>query len=382
MKRTLFDDEHELYRDTVRGFLEKEVVPHYKDWVEEGIVPRELFESLGELGALSFGSPEEFGGSDVDDFRYNIIMAEEAARAGVAPALTGPELQVDIVIPYFLAMGSQEQKERWLPGLIAGTTIGAIAMTEPGTGSDLSGIRTKAVREGDDYVVDGAKTFITNGINADVVVVAVRTSDDRHNGISLLVLERGMPGFERGRKLEKMGMHVQDTAELSFSGVRVPAANLLGAEGDGFLGLTRNLAQERLGAAVASVAAAAAGLSWTIDYVRERKAFGSPIGSLQNTRFRMAEMATEIDIAQAYVDRCVTALGDGELTAVDSAKAKWWCTELQGRVLDTCVQLHGGYGYMQEYAIAQAWADGRVSRIYAGTTEIMKDLIGRSMKLG
>jgi alkylation response protein AidB-like acyl-CoA dehydrogenase len=382
MKRTLFDEDHDLYRESIRSFVEQEVAPHYDQWQEDGIVPRSVFTRLGELGALGFGIPEEFGGTGVDDFRYNLIMAEEAARMNVQPALVGPGLHVDIVVPYFMTMATDEQKARWLPGMASGETIAAIAMTEPGTGSDLAGIQTKAVRDGDDWVVNGAKTFITNGINADIVVVAVRTGEDRHKGLSLLVVERGMPGFERGRKLEKMGMHAQDTAELSFTDVRVPAANMLGAEGDGFKGLTRNLAQERIGASAGATAGAESALALSIAYVKERKAFGKSIGSNQHTRFVIAELATEVDIARVYVDRCVLALNDGSLTPVDAAKAKWWTTELLGRVVDAGVQLHGGYGYMREYPIAQAWADARVQRIYAGTTEIMKDLIGRSMDLG
>jgi alkylation response protein AidB-like acyl-CoA dehydrogenase len=381
MQRQLFTEDHELYRDTIRAFIEQEVVPCYPEWTRVGIVPRELFTKLGELGALSFGVPEEYGGSGVDDFRFNLILAEEGARAMVSPAILGPALVVDIVMPYLVGMANEEQKQRWLPGIVAGETIAAIAMTEPGTGSDLAGIATRGVRDGDDWIVNGAKTFITNGINADLVVVAVRTSPDRHKGLSLFVLERGMEGFTRGRKLDKLGMHAQDTAELSFVDVRVPAANMLGAEGDGFIGLTRNLAQERISSAASAVAAAAAALDLTVDYVRERKAFGSPIGALQNTRFVIAQMSTEIDIAQAYVDRCVIALNDQDLSPVDAAKAKWWSTEMHGRVVDACVQLHGGYGYMSEYPISQAYLDARVQRIYAGSTEVMKDLIGRSMKL-
>jgi alkylation response protein AidB-like acyl-CoA dehydrogenase len=381
MQRQLFTEDHELYRETIRQFIEQEVVPNYAEWARNGIVPRELFSKLGELGALSFGVPEEYGGSGVDDFRFNAILAEEGARALVAPAILGPGLVVDIVMPYLLEMANEEQKQRWLPGIVSGETIAAIAMTEPGTGSDLAGIATRAVRDGDDWIVNGAKTFITNGINADLVVVAVRTGPDRHKGLSLLVLERGMEGFERGRKLDKLGMHAQDTAELSFTDVRVPAANMLGAEGGGFLGLTRNLAQERISSAVAAVAAASAALALTVDYVRERKAFGSPIGGFQNTRFVIAQMSTEIDIAQAYVDRCVIALNEGDLSPVDAAKAKWWSTEMHGRIVDAGVQLHGGYGYMSEYPISQAYVDARVQRIYAGSTEVMKDLIGRSMKL-
>lgn len=382
MRRDLFTEDHELYRESIRSYVEHNIVPHYAEWSRAGIVPREVFAQLGELGALGFGVPEEYGGSGIEDFRFNLVLAEEGARALVAPALLGPGLVVDIVMPYFLGMATDEQKVRWLPGIVAGTTVAAIAMTEPGTGSDLAGISTKAVRDGADWIVNGSKTFITNGINADLVVVAVRTGPDRHKGLSLLVLERGMPGFERGRKLDKLGLHAQDTAELSFTDVRVPVANMLGAEGDGFLGLTRNLAQERVSAAAAAVAGSTAALALTVDYVRERKAFGSPIGSLQNTRFAIAEMATEIDLAQVYVDRCVVALNAGDLTAVDAAKAKWWTTELYGRVVDAGVQLHGGYGYMTEYPISQLFLDARVQRIYAGSTEIMKDLIGRSMKLG
>jgi len=382
MRRDFYTEDHELYRQSIRSYVENRVVPCYDEWSRAGIVPREVFTQLGELGALGFGVPEQFGGAGVDDFRFNLILAEEAARAHVAPALLGPGLVVDIVIPYLVGMGTDEQKARWLPGIAAGETIAAIAMTEPGTGSDLAGISTTAVRDGDDWIVNGAKTFITNGINADLVVVAVRTGPDRHKGLSLLVVERGMKGFERGRKLDKMGLHAQDTAELSFTDVRVPGANVLGAEGDGFLGLSRNLAQERISCAAAAVAGAAVALELTTAYVRERKAFGSPIGSLQNTRFVLAQMSTEIDIAQAYVDRCVLALNEGDLSPVDAAKAKWWTTEMYGRAVDSGVQLHGGYGYMSEYPISQLYLDARVQRIYAGSTEIMKDLIGRSMKLG
>ncbi|WP_225829743.1 acyl-CoA dehydrogenase family protein [Streptomyces sp. NK08204] len=382
MKRILFDAEHEAYRDSVRAFLEKEVAPRYADWDRAGIVPRELFTGLGRLGALGFAVPEEFGGAGINDFRYNMILQEEAARAAVSPAVLGPALHADVCMPYFLECTTDEQKARWLPGIASGELITAIAMTEPGTGSDLSGIRTKAVRDGDHYVIDGAKTFITNGINADLVILAARTGEHPHRGLSLIVVERDTPGFERGRKLEKVGLHAQDTAELSFTGARVPVANLLGNEGEGFFALTRNLAQERLSVSVAGLAQAAAAFDWTTDYVRERKAFGKPIGSMQVIRHRLAELATEIDVAQQYLDRCILALNAGELTAVDAAKAKWWCTELQGRVVDACVQLHGGYGYMLEYPIARAWQDSRVSRIYAGTTEVMKEIIGRSLDLG
>ncbi len=381
MKRRLFEPEHDAYRDSVRTFLDKKVVHEYASWERAGIVPRELFTDLGDLGAFGFGVPEEYGGSGVTDFRFNIVLIEEAQRLAVAPALLGASLQADICLPYFLELATEEQKRRWLPGIASGQLITAIAMTEPGTGSDLSGIRTQAVRDGEHYVVDGAKTFITNGINADLVIVAVRTGDHPHRGLSLMVVERDTPGFERGRNLGKVGMHAQDTAELSFSGARVPVENLLGEEGTGFFSLTKNLAQERLSLAAGAVAGAEAALSWTTAYVKERTAFGNPIGALQNTRFRMAEMATQVDLGRLFVDRCVDELNAGTLEPVDAAKAKWWGTELQWDVVDTCAQLHGGYGYMLEYPIARAWADSRVQRVYGGTTEIMKDLIGRSMRL-
>jgi alkylation response protein AidB-like acyl-CoA dehydrogenase len=289
-------------------------------------------------------------------------------------------------LPYFLSYCTEEQKQRWLPGIASGELITAVAMTEPGAGSDLAGIRTSAVADGSgdnsDLIVNGSKTFITNGINADLVITAVRTSPEKHRGLSLVILERGMPGFERGRNLDKLGMHSQDTAELSFTDVRVPRSNVLGEIGSGFLGLVSNLPQERMSIAISGVAGARAALNWTVDYVRERKAFGNSIGALQNTRFVLAEVATEVDVTQAYIDRCVDALLVGDLTAEDAAKAKWWATELQGRVADKCLQLHGGYGYMQEYPIARAYADARVTRIYGGATEIMKEIIGRSLKLG
>lgn len=381
MRRVIFDQDHDDYRQAITECLTRVVVPHHEQWERDGIVPRSLFGDLGELGVFGFGVPEEYGGAGISDFRYNMILMEQAHRLGVAPAVLGPALQADICLPYFVT-GTPEQRARWLPGIVAGTSITAVAMTEPGTGSDLSGIATKAVRDGDHYVLDGSKTFITNGINADLVIVAVRTGGHAHRGLSLIVVERGTPGFERGRKLAKVGLHAQDTAELSFAGARVPAANLLGGEGSGFTQLTANLTQERLSVAVGAVAAAATALDWTIDHVRTRTAFGAPIGALQHTRFQIAELATEIDIAQQYVDRCVTEHNQGVLGPVDAAKAKWWTTEMQWRVLDACVQLHGGMGYMTEHPIARAWADARVQRIYAGTTEIMKDLIGRSMKLG
>ncbi|MGW0184653.1 acyl-CoA dehydrogenase family protein [Streptomyces sp. NPDC003362] len=381
MRRVLFESEHEAFRDSVRSFIDKEMTPNYGAWERAGIVPRELFTAAGRLGLFA-SVPEQYGGAGSTDFRFHTVFCEEAARAGVAPAAVGLTLHAEVCIPYFLGLATDEQKQRWLPGLADGTLIAAIAMTEPGTGSDLSGIRTRAVRDGDEYVVNGNKTFITNGINADLVITAVRTGEHPHKGLSLLVIERGMPGFERGRNLEKVGMHAQDTAELSFTDVRVPVANLLGAEGEGFYGLTRNLPMERLGIAVAALAQATAAVEYTIDYVRQRTAFGKPIGALQHTRFRLAELVTEIDVTQQFLDRCVIEANDGTLSPVDAAKAKWWATELQGRVIDACVQMHGGYGYMLEYPIARDWIDSRVSRIYGGSTEIMKEIIGRSLELG
>jgi alkylation response protein AidB-like acyl-CoA dehydrogenase len=380
MQRTIFTDEHHLFRDAFRQFVEKEIVPHHLQWERDGIVPRSLFEAAGAAGFLGMEVPEELGGGGVADFRYNLIIGEEVQRSGTGGAGLGLTLHNDICLPYFLSLATEEQKRRWLPGICSGELITAIAMTEPGIGSDLASMGTTAIRDGDRYVVNGSKTFITNGINADLVITAVKTDPtQRHKGMSLLVLERGMAGFERGRNLEKVGLHSQDTAELFFTDVEVPVENLLGTEGQGFVHLVHNLPQERLSIAAAGVAAAEAALGWTLDYVKDRKAFSQPVGSFQNSRFRLAEMRTEIDIARVFVDRCVEALNDGTLTAEEAAEAKWWCTELQKRVVDTCVQLHGGYGYMLEYPIARAYTDARITTIYGGTTEIMKEIVGRSM---
>jgi alkylation response protein AidB-like acyl-CoA dehydrogenase len=383
MRRSLFDADHEAFRESFRAFLDKEVVPHLAEWDAAGIVPRDVFAAAGRSGFLGMDVPEELGGGGVADFRFNTVIAEETMRAGAAGAGLGISLHNDICLPYFLAYCDDGQRKRWLPGIASGELITAIAMTEPGIGSDLASLSTTARRDGDEYVVNGAKTFITNGINADLVITAVKTDpSQRHKGMSLLVLERGMPGFERGRNLDKIGQHAQDTAELSFTDVRVPTANLLGPdEGQGFTQLVTNLPQERLSIAISGVAAARTALEQTLAYVKERKAFGQPIGSFQNSKFVLAELATEIDIAEHYVDDCVRALNAGELTAVDASKAKWWCTELQGRTVDRCLQLHGGYGYMNEYPIARAFTDARITRIYGGTTEIMKEVIGRSLGL-
>ena len=382
MRRTLFDDEHELFRQTARTFVAKEIAPHHEQWERDGIVPRELFTAAGGQGLLCIAAPEEYGGGGVDDFRYNLILAEEIQYAGVAGSGLGLTLHNDISLPYFLSLTTDEQKARWLPGMCSGELITAIAMTEPGIGSDLASMRTTAVRDGDRYMVNGSKTFITNGINADLVITAVKTDpSQRHKGMSLVVVERGMDGFERGRNLEKLGLHAQDTAELFFTDTPVPVANLLGSEGAGFVHLVENLPQERLSIAVSAVAAARQAVTWTLDYVKEREAFGQPIGSFQNSRFTLAELHTEVSVAEVYLDRCVEALNAGELTAEEAAAAKWWTTELQKRTVDRCLQLFGGYGYMLEYPIARAYADARIQTIYGGTTEIMKEIVGRSLGL-
>jgi len=383
MRRTLYDDDHEAFRAAFRTFVAKEMTPHRQEWEAAGIVARELFTTAGRSGFLGMEIPEELGGGGVRDFRFNAVITEELMAAGEAGSGLGITLHNDICLPYFMAYCDDEQRRRWLPGIASGELITAVAMTEPGIGSDLASMSTTARRDGDHYVVNGAKTFITNGINADLVITAVKTDPrQRHKGMSLLVLERGMAGFTRGRNLDKLGQHAQDTAELSFTDVRVPVVNLLGGkEGEGFVQLVAKLPQERLSIAIAGVAGARAALEWTLEYVQQRTAFGRPIGSFQNSRFVLAEVATEVDIAEHYVDDCIRALDAGELTAADASKAKWWCTELQGRVVDRCLQLHGGYGYMAEYPIARAYADARITRIYGGTTEIMKEVVGRSLGL-
>jgi long-chain-acyl-CoA dehydrogenase len=382
--RKHFDDEHIAFGEAFRAFVDKAIVPSYLDWERAGITPREVFTEAGRSGFLGMQVPEQYGGGGVHDFRFNQALDEQVALAGITGSGLGITLHNDTCLPYFLSFANDEQKQRWLPGIASGELITAIAMTEPGAGSDLSGIRTSARRDspsGEDYLVNGAKTFITNGINADLVITAVRTGEDRHSGLSLVIVERGMAGFERGRNLDKLGLHSQDTAELSFSDVRVPAANLLGEEGGGFAQLTQKLPQERMSIAVSAVAEARGAFEETLRYVQERKAFGTTIGSFQHTKFVLAEIATEIDVAQAWIDRCVDRLNDGELDVADAAKAKYYCTELQGRVMDRCLQLHGGYGFMSEYPIARRYADARVTRIYGGTSEIMKTVISKSIGL-
>jgi len=379
--REIFDAEHEAFRRTARTFFEKEVVPFHDEWEKAGIVPRELWLAGGAQGLLGFDIDEQYGGGGVRDFRYNAVLDEEMTRIGASGVGFG--LHNDVVAPYLRDLATDEQKARWLPKFCSGELITAIAMTEPGAGSDLQGIATTARKDGDGWVLNGAKTFITNGINADLVIVVARTDPDASasKGISLLVVERDMPGFSRGRNLEKVGLKAQDTAELFFDDVRIPAENLLGTENRGFYHLMENLPQERLSIAVGAVASAERVLELTREYVTGRTAFGKPVGSFQNTRFVLAELHTETVIARTFVDECVRQLGTGELTAVDAAMAKWWTTELQNKVADRCLQLHGGYGYMDEYPVSKAWRDARVQSIYGGTNEIMKEIIGRDLGL-
>ncbi len=378
--RTIFDDVHQQFRSTFRSWLDKEVVPHHEEWEAAGITPRELWLNAGKQGFLGLNVPAAYGGGDTDDYHFAAIMAEEIGTTGVIGSANGITLHNDIVLPYFLGLANDEQRSRFLPGMVTGEVIGALGITEPNTGSDVAGIRTTGLKKGGAFIVNGAKTFISNGINSDVVIVVCRTDLEKgHRGISLLLVERGMKGFERGRNLSKLGMHAQDTAELFFSDVEVPAENVLGEEGNGFVYLMTNLAQERLGIAVGAVAVADAALHWTLDYTKERKAFGQSISQFQNSKFLLAELATEVQIAQVYVDRCVELHCEGKLSAEQAAAAKFWTTELQNKVVDRCLQLHGGYGYMMEYPIARAWADSRIQTIYGGTTEIMKEIVGRSI---
>ena len=378
MERHLFEPDHDAFRETVRAFCDKWVSPHHEEWEAAGIVPRELWTAAGEQGLLGFMMPEEYGGGGVRDFRFNAVLLEEITRARGSGV--GFTIHTDIVSAYLLDHATAEQKTRWLPGFCNGSLITAIAMTEPGAGSDLQGIRTTAVRDGDEYVLNGRKTFISNGILADLVIVVAKTDPGAgHQGISLLVVERGTPGFERGRNLDKIGLKAQDTAELFFDDVRVPATNLLGEEGRGFVQLMQKLPQERLAIAVVAAAVCEQVLASTLTYAKERTAFGRPVGSFQSSRFVLAETATETQVARVFVDRCIEELNAGTLSVPEAAMAKWWTTELQKKVVDRCLQLYGGYGYMTEYPIAKAYLDTRVQTIYGGTTEIMKEIIGRSL---
>ena len=382
MRRSVFTVEQDDFRSMVRDFLIKEVEPDYAKWEEAGRVPRELYSRLGDLGVIGLAVPEEYGGGGQDDYRFNVVLQEEINRATLT--LGTLRTHMDVVLPYFLAMANEEQRARWFPGFATGELFTAIAMTEPGTGSDLAGVATTARREGDHFILNGAKTFISGGFHADLVIVLTRTSpvgENRRAGLSLLVVERGMPGYTVGRALPKIGIKVQDTVELSFEEVRVPAANLLGDEGEAFGYLGRNLPQERVAIAVGALAAARAALDLTVAYVKERQVFGKPVAQFQNTKFELAAIATDLEAGQALLDNAVLELVDANLSPVDAAKVKLYCTELQGKVVDRCLQLFGGYGYVTEYPIARLYADARVTRIYGGTSEVMKSIISKSLGL-
>jgi len=380
MRRTHFTDEHRLFRESVAEFCRREVTPNIERWREQHRIDREVWLEAGRQDFLGLSMPPELGGTGLADFRFNQVLGEELAATSVA-VNSALMLGVDVVAPYLLELTSEAQRERYLPDFCAGKTITAIGMTEPQAGSDLAALRTRAVRDGEGWLLNGTKTFITNGTACDLVVLAARTGEDRKD-VSIFLVEGGTEGFSRGEPLKKIGQQEADTAELFFEDVRLPAEALLGEQGRGFAYMMERLPQERLSVAVANVANALSVLAETLDYVKERHAFGQPIGRFQSARFTLAELDTELDVGQAFVDRCVEAHVRGELSAVDAAKAKWWTAEMQNKVIDACVQLHGGYGFMDEYRVGRAWADARVTKIYAGTNEIMKDVIGRSLGLG
>lgn len=377
LPRTIFSEEHELYRDQVRKFVEREIVPHHAKWEKELIVPRSVWLAAGETGLLLPAIPEEYGGGGGDRLHSAIVM-EELARVGASGP--GFSLHSDIVAPYILAYGTEDQKQRYLPPMAKGEIISAIAMTEPSAGSDLQGVRTSAQPRGNGYILNGQKTFITNGQNADVVVTVAKTDASKGaKGITLFLVDAGLPGFSKGRNLEKLGMHAQDTSELFFQDVELPGDARLGQEGEGFILLMKELAWERLQIAISGISSAEAALQWTVDYVRERKAFGRTIFDFQTTKHKLAEIKTEVQIGRTFVNRCIEQMMESELDPATAAMAKYWITDLQCRVMDTCLQLHGGYGYMSEYPITRAFADARVQRIYGGTNEIMKEIIARTL---
>lgn len=375
-----FDQDHDDYRETVRDYIATWVEPSYDQWEADHLIDRKVWTPAAEAGLIALDIPEQYGGMDLHDWRFRMVVAEELNMAA-APSLTiAFAVHDDLVLPYLLDLATDEQKERWLPRMASGEWIGAIGMTEPGAGSDLQAIKTTAVRDGDDWVLNGQKTFISNGVHADLVIVVAKTDPSAGaKGFSLFVVETGMEGFERGRKLDKLGLHAQDTAELFFTNCRVPDANLLGEAGMGFVYLMQRLPRERLSIAAGAYAGARAVVKWAQDYVFERRAFGQRIGDFQNTRFVLAEAETEVDITRAYIEQCVTRLNEGTLTTIEASKAKWWATELEGKVTTQMLQLFGGYGYMEEYPIARAYRDCRVQTIYGGTTEIMKEIIGRDI---
>lgn len=380
MEQHLYEPVHEEFRSLCRAFLAREAVPHHAAWEKAGLVDRQVWRKAGAAGLLGLDVDEEYGGGGQHDFRFNAVLVEEIIHAGCSGLGFG--LHNDVIAPYLTDLTTPEQRKRWLPGFCLGEIVTAIAMSEPGAGSDLAGVRTTAVRDGDTYLLNGQKTFVTNGEHADLVLVVVKTAvDEGAHGVSLIAVERGTPGFTRGRRLEKVGLKANDTAELFFDDCRVPVDNLIGTENHGFYHLMGNLPRERLSIAVAAVAAAEIILEQTLEYARNREAFGRPIGRFQHNRFLLAELDTEVTIARTFLNHCIAEFNAGRLSVTDAAKAKWWTTELQNRVADRCVQLHGGYGYMLEYPVAKAWLDSRVQTIYGGTTEIMKEIIGRGLGL-
>ena len=381
MKREIYDEDHEAFRSSVREFLERSVIPNVEQHAVDKAIPREFWLEAGKQGFLGLEIPEEYGGAGADDYRFNAVMAEELSKVNAALGSCWG-IHADITAPYIVAMGTEEQKQRWLPGVAAGEILLAIGMTEPSGGSDLAALKTTAVKDGDDWVINGSKTFITNGYSADLVITAVRTDPEKGaRGISLFAIPADAPGFSRGRKLDKVGQDESDTAELFFEDVRLGEDHIIGELGGGFIAMMQKLPQERLGCSISNVAHAKQILLETIQYTKDRKAFGAPIGTFQHNKFLMAELVTSIEVAEAYIDQCVIAHDKGELTPVDAAKAKWWSSQVQNDVLDHCVQLHGGYGFMNEYRVARAWRDARVSKIWAGSNEIMKELIGRDLGL-
>ena len=379
MKRLTFEREHEEFRESVAKFMRAEVAPHGARFIEQGMVDRDLYLKAGAQGLLCLWADERYGGAGIKDFRFDQVVIEENMRHGDTGFYI--HLHSDLVAPYLDKLGSDEQKARWMPGVVSGDKILAVAMTEPSTGSDLLGMRTRAEDCGTHWLLNGAKTYISNGILSDLVIVAARTDPARRNALGLFVVERGMEGFERGRALDKLGLKSQDTAELIFRDIKVPKTNVLGDPSQGFSYLSRFLAQERLVAAIGCLATAQTAFDLTLEYVKDRRAFGKPIGAFQNTRFKMASMRAELDMAQTYVDQCVLLLNRGELGAEDASSAKLVASELEGRVMDECVQLHGGAGYMNEYRICRMYGDARISRIFAGTSEIMREIVGRSLGL-
>ncbi|MBF4163498.1 acyl-CoA dehydrogenase family protein [Nocardioides acrostichi] len=381
MKREIYDEDHESFRSSVREFLERSVIPNVEQHAADKAIPREFWIEAGKQGFLGLEIPEEYGGAGAGDYRFNAVMCEELSKVNAALGSCWG-IHADITAPYIVALGTPAQKQRWLPGVASGEILLAIGMTEPSGGSDLAALKTTAVRDGDDWVINGSKTFITNGYSADIVLTAVRTDPEKGaRGITLFAIPSDAPGFSRGRKLDKVGQDESDTAELFFENVRLGDDHVVGELGGGFIAMMQKLPQERLGCSISNVAHAKQILVETLQYTKDRKAFGQSIGQFQHNKFLLAELFTAIEVAETYIDRCVVAHDAGELSPVEAAKAKWWSSQVQNDVLDHCVQLHGGYGFMNEYRVARAWRDARVSKIWAGSNEIMKELIGRELGL-